>query len=190
MDANSSREKKWYVLHALSGHENKAFENLKSRIELDEMTDYIGDVVIPTETVVEVVNGKKKTVKRRLYPGYILIEMCVYQEDGHTLDEKPWNFIKATPGLIGFVGGDHPVALTEEEVEQMKLQTEELRDQVKPKVVFDVGERVRITDGPFFGQNGIVETVDEKRGLVTVSVSIFGQSLNVDLEYWQVERGE
>jgi len=190
MDGNMPKNKKWYVLHALSGQENKAYENLKKRVEPDEMTDYVGDIIIPTEKVVEVKDGKKKTVVRRLYPGYILIEMCVYQEDGHTLDEKPWNFIKATPGLIGFVGGDHPVALTDAEVEQMKLQNDELRDQVKPKVVFDPGEKVRITDGPFFGQNGIVEAVDEKRGLVSVSVSIFGQSLNVDLEYWQVERGE
>lgn len=190
MDERNPKPKKWYVLHALSGQENKAFENLKKRIEPDEMQDYVGEIVIPTEKVVEVVNGKKKTIVRRLYPGYILIEMCVYQEDGHTLDEKPWNFIKGTPGLIGFIGGEHPVALTEAEVEQMKLQNEALRDQVKPRVVFEPGEHVRITDGPFFGQNGIVESVDEKRGVIAVSVSIFGQSLNVDLEYWQVERGE
>ena len=185
-----AKKKKWYVLRALTGRENRALENMKRRVELEEMADYVGEITIPTQKVVEVVNGKKKTSVRRLYPGFIFIEMCVYQEDGHTLDEKSWNFIKATPGVIGFAGGNHPVPLTDAEVEQMKLQNEELRDQVKPKVVFDPGEKVRITDGPFFGQNGVVEAVDEKRGLVSVSVSIFGQSLNVDLEYWQVERGE
>ena len=184
-------ERKWYVLHALSGQENKALDNLKKRVVLDEMTDYIGaeDVRIPTETVVEVKNGKQKKTVRRLYPGYILVKMSVYDDD-RKLMPKPWKFVQDTPGLIGFIGGDRPVALRPEEVNQMMSQIQDSTEKVKSKVVYELGETVRVTDGPFLGQTGIVEKVDEARGKLSVSISIFGQSVMVDLEYWQVERGE
>lgn len=184
-------ERKWYVLHALSGQENKALNNLKKRIVLEEMLDYVAveDVHIPTETVVEVKNNKQKKTVRRLYPGYILVKMSVYDDD-RQLMPKPWKFVQETPGLIGFIGGDRPVALRPDEVKQMLAQIQDSTEKVKPKMVFELGETVRVTDGPFLGQSGIVEKVDEARGKLSVSISIFGQSVSVDLEYWQVERGE
>ena len=184
-------ERKWYVLHALSGQENKALENLKKRIVLDEMLDYMAveDALIPTETVAETKNGKVKKTVRRLYPGYILVKMSVYDDD-RQLMPKPWKFVQDTPGLIGFIGGERPVPLRPEEVAQMMSQIQDSTEKVKPKVVYELGETVRVTDGPFLGQAGIVEKVDEARGKLSVSISIFGQSVMVDLEYWQVERGE
>ena len=115
--------------------------------------------------------------------------MSVYDDD-RQLMPKPWKFVQDTPGLIGFIGGERPVPLRPEEVAQMMSQIQDSTEKVKPKVVYELGETVRVTDGPFLGQTGIVEKVDEARGKLSVSISIFGQSVMVDLEYWQVERGE
>jgi len=122
----------------------------------------------------------------------VLIEMALYDETAQPrqLMEKPWSFIQATPGLIGFIGGDRPVALRPDEVDQILQQIEEKKERVKPKVVFEPGESVKITDGPFLSFSGIVEEVDPERGKLKVSVSIFGRTAPVELEYWQVERGE
>lgn len=185
-------EKKWYVLHALSGQEGKVRENIAKRVQIEEMQDYVGEVLIPTEKVSEVKQGKRTTQTRKFFPGYVLIEMALYDEtvQPKQLMEKPWSFIQATPGLIGFIGGDRPVALRPEEVEQILQQVEEKRDRVKPKVVFEPGEMVKITHGPFLSFSGIVEEVDPERGKLKVSVSIFDRTVPVELEYWQVERGE
>ena len=122
----------------------------------------------------------------------VLIEMALYDESvqPRQLMEKPWSFIQATPGLIGFIGGDRPVALRPDEVDQILQQIEEKKERVKPKVVFEPGESVKITDGPFLSFSGMVEEVDPERGKLKVSVSIFGRTAPVELEYWQVERGE
>jgi transcription termination/antitermination protein NusG len=188
-------EKKWYVLHALSGQENKVRDNITKRVQIEEMQDYVGDVLIPTEKVSEVKQGKRTTLTRKFFPGYVLIEMALYEEerdaDGKLkLMEKPWTFIQATPGIIGFIGGERPVALRPDEVEQILQQVEEKRDRVKPKVEFEPGEMVKITHGPFLSFSGIVEEVDPERGKLKVSVSIFDRTVPVELEYWQVERGE
>ena len=182
-------EKKWYVLHALSGQEGKVRENLSRRVQIDEMQDYIGEVLIPTEKVSEVKQGKRTTLTRKFFPGYVLIQMALYDENKQLL-EKPWTFIQDTPGLIGFIGGDRPVPLRPDEVEKIMQQIEEKKERVKPKVVFEPGEAVKITDGPFLSFNGLVEEVDPERGKLKVSVSIFGRTAPVELEYWQVERGE
>ena len=182
-------DKKWYVLHALSGQEGKVRENLAKRVQIEEMQDYIGEVLIPTEKVSEVKQGKRTTLTRKFFPGYVLIEMALY-DDSKQLMEKPWTFIQATPGLIGFIGGDRPVALRPDEVEKILQQIEEKKERVKPKVVFEPGESVKITDGPFLSFSGLVEEVDPERGKLKVSVSIFGRTAPVELEYWQVERGE
>ncbi len=182
-------DKKWYVLHALSGQEGKVKENLSKRVQIEEMQEYIGEVLIPTEKVSEVKQGKRTTLTRKFFPGYVLIEMALYDE-AKQLMEKPWTFIQATPGLIGFIGGDRPVALRPDEVEKILQQIEEKKDRVKPKVVFEPGESVKITDGPFLSLSGLVEEVDPERGKLKVSVSIFGRPAPVELEYWQVERGE
>jgi transcription termination/antitermination protein NusG len=180
-------EKQWFVLHTLSGQESKVRESIERRIKQEEMQDYIDEVLIPTEKVSEVKQGKKTTTTRKFYPGYVLVHMSLYDEQKNLLD-KTWYFAQQTPGIIGFVGGDRPVPLRAAEVENILRQIEEKKEKVKPKVVFEPGETVKITDGPFLNFNGVIEEVDPDRGKLKVSVSIFGRSAPVELEYWQVER--
>jgi transcriptional antiterminator NusG len=151
------------------------------------MQDYIDEVLIPTEKVSEVKQGKKTTTTRKFYPGYVLVHMSLYDEHKSLVD-KTWYFTQQTPGIIGFVGGDRPVPLRAAEVDNILRQIEEKKEKVKPKVVFEPGETVKITDGPFLNFNGVIEEVDPDRGKLKVSVSIFGRSAPVELEYWQVER--
>ncbi len=180
-------EKQWFVLHTLSGQEMKVKESIERRIKQEEMQDYIDQVLIPTEKVSEVKQGRKTTTTRKFYPGYVLVHMCLYN-DQRGLMEKTWYFTQQTPGIIGFVGGERPVPLRPEEVENILRQIEEKKEKVKPKVIFEPGETVKITDGPFLNFNGVIEEVDPDRGKLKVSVSIFGRSAPVELEYWQVER--
>jgi len=180
-------EKQWYVLHTLTGQEYKVKESIQRRAVQEEMQDYIGEVVIPTEKVSEVKKGVRSTTTRKFFPGYVLIEMALYDEN-RQLREKAWYFIRETQGIIGFVGGDRPVPLKREEVEMILHQVEEKKEKVKPKVTFEPGETVKIIDGPFLNFNGVVEEVDPQRGKLKVSVMIFGRSAPVELEYWQVER--
>jgi len=180
-------KKQWFILHALSGHEKKVQRNIASRILQEGMEDLIGEVIIPTEKVSEVKQGKKKTVDRKFFPGYVLIHICLYNEDGG-FNERAWYFIQNTPSVIGFLGGDRPVALSDEEVNSIVHQIEEKKETVAPKVMFEPGETVKIIDGPFLNFSGTIEEVDPERGKLKISVSIFGRSAPVELEYWQVER--
>ena len=180
-------EKQWFVLHTLSGQESKVRESIERRIKQEEMQDYIDEVLIPTEKVSEVKQGKKTTTTRKFYPGYVLVHMLLYDEQKSLVD-KTWYFAQQTPGIIGFVGGDRPVPLRTAEVDNILRQIEEKKEKVKPKVVFEPGETVKITDGPFLNFNGVIEEIDPDRGKLKVSVSIFGRSAPVELEYWQVER--
>lgn len=179
--------KQWFILHALSGHEQKVQKNIASRVQQEEMEDIIGDVLIPTEKVSEVRQGKKTTVNRKFFPGYVLINICLYDE-GSTFNERAWYFIQNTPSVIGFLGGERPVALSEDEVNSIVHQIEEKKESVAPKVMFEPGETVKITDGPFLNFSGMIEEVDPERGKLKISVAIFGRSAPVELEYWQVER--
>ncbi len=179
--------KDWYVLHTLTGQEYKVQESIRRRIKLEEMEALVGDVVIPTEKVSEVKKGVKSTTTRKFFPGYVLVQMALYDGE-RQINEKAWYFIRETQGIIGFVGGDRPVPLRPEEVDVIFHQVEEKRESVKPKVVFEPGETVKITDGPFLNFSGTVEEVDPDRGKLKVSVAIFGRSAPVELEYWQVER--
>lgn len=181
-------QKQWFVIHTLSGQEAKVKENIERRIKQEEMQDYIDEVLIPTEKVSEVKQGRKTTTTRKFYPGYVLVHMALYDEQKSLID-KTWYFTQETPGIIGFIGGDRPVPLRGEEVDGILRQIEEKKEKVKPKVVFEPGETVKITDGPFLNFNGVIEEVDPDRGKLKVSVSIFGRSAPVELEYWQVERG-
>ena len=180
-------EKQWFILHALSGHEQKVQKNIASRVRQEGMEDIIGEVIIPTEKVSEVKQGKRSTVNRKFFPGYVLINICLYNEDG-SFNERAWYFIQNTPSVIGFLGGDRPVALSEDEVNSIVHQIEEKKETVAPKVMFEPGETVKITDGPFLNFSGAIEEVDPERGKLKISVSIFGRSAPVELEYWQVER--
>lgn len=180
-------QKQWFVLHTLTGQENKVRESIKRRLKQEEMEEYIDDVIIPTEKVSEVKKGVRSTITRKFFPGYVLANMALYDEK-YQICEKLWFFVRETPGIIGFIGGEKPVPLKPEEVEVVLHQVEEKKEKVKPKVVFEPGETVKINDGPFLNFSGVVEEVDPHRGKLKVSVAIFGRSAPVELEYWQVER--
>ena len=173
---------KWYVLQAFSGQEQRVKELLEERVRLNELGSQVRQVMIPTQTVQEIRGGKKKVSTRKFYPGYVLVEM--------DLNDDTWQVVKRTQGVIGFLGGEHPAALSDEEVADMFNQVEAAKDRVAPRVSFGKGDRVKINDGPFINFMGLVEEVDEERGKLGVSVSVFGRTTPVELEYWQVEKDE
>lgn len=179
--------KEWFVIHTLTGQEMKVQESIRRRLKQAEMEPYLDDVVIPTEKVSEVKKGVRSTTTRKFFPGYVLVHVALYDAEREVID-KTWNFVRETPGIIGFIGGERAVPLPPEEVEMLMNQVEEKKEKVKPKVTFEPGEMVKITDGPFLNFSGVVEEVDPSRGRLKVSVGIFGRSAPVELEYWQVER--
>jgi transcriptional antiterminator NusG len=180
-------QKEWFVLHTLTGQEYNVEKSIKRRIKQEEMESFVGEVVIPTEKVSEVRNGVRSTTTRKFFPGYVLAQLDLYDEN-RKLRDKVWFFLRETQGIIGFVGGDKPVPLRQDDVNAILRQIDEKKEKVKPKVVFEPGETVKITDGPFLNFSGVVEEVDPNRGKLKVSVAIFGRSAPVELEYWQVER--
>jgi len=180
-------QKDWYVLHTLTGQEGNVRESIRRRRQQEEMEEWVEDVVIPTEEVSEVKRGVKSTTTRKFFPGYVLIQLSLYDEE-KKIRESVWHFLKETQGVIGFIGGERPVPLRPEEIDRILNQVQEKREKVKPKVAFEPGETVKITDGPFLNFSGVVEEVDPDRGRLKVSVAIFGRSAPVELEYWQVER--
>jgi transcriptional antiterminator NusG len=183
------KRKQWYVIHVLAGQENKVCENLKKRVKTEEMGDYIFEVILPTERVSEVKRGKKTETTRKFFPGYLIANMWLF-DDSQQLVDRTWYFIKETDGVIGFAGTkDRPIPMRQSEVDQLLAQVREREDNARPKISFAPGETVKVADGPFQNQNGVVEEIDPERGKLRVSVSIFGRSTLVDLEYWQVERG-
>lgn len=172
---------KWYILHAYSGFERRVRDSLKSRVEAFGHGEKVGRVMIPTEPVTEIVNGKKRTVERLFLPGYVLVEM--------ELDDTLWHIIKDTPKVTGFLGtGDKPVALTEAEVGTILFRSEVAKDKPRLKIKFEKNEQVRITDGPFANFNGIVDEINEDRETLKVMVTIFGRSTPVELEFGKVEK--
>lgn len=179
--------KQWFILHALSGHELKVQKNIASRVQQEEMEDFIGEVLIPSEKVSEVKQGKKTTVNRKFFPGYLLININLFDEE-NALNAEAWTFIQNTPGVIGFLGGERPAPMSDDEVNAIVNQIEEKKEAVAPKVMFEPGETVKVTDGPFMNFSGVIEEVDPERGKLKISVSIFGRYAPVELEYWQVER--
>ncbi|MCA1808158.1 MAG: transcription termination/antitermination protein NusG [Lentisphaerae bacterium] len=180
-------EKQWFVVHTLTGKEVRVKESLERRTSTEEMGDLMGEVSIPSEKVSEVKKGKKTTVTRMFYPGYVLVQMALYNDDG-SLNERSWYYVRETPGVIGFAGGERPRPLSAAEVEAVMYQIEDKKEKVKPKIEFAVGETVKINDGPFLNFNGVIEDVDPERGKLRVSVAIFGRTAPVELEYWQIER--
>ena len=178
----------WFVIHTLSGQEQKVKESIEKRVKPEEMGDYVKEVLVPMEKVVEVRNQKKTVSTRELWPGYVFIDMVLLDENNRII-EKPWYFIKETPGVIGFVGGEPPTPTPAEEVESIKNQISASEEHEKPKVSFDVGETVKINNGPFLNFSGVIEEVEPERGKLKVTVNIFGRNTPVELEYWQVEKG-
>lgn len=173
-------EKKWYVVHTLSGQELKVREMLLNSIKGQNMQELVPDVLIPTENVSEVKGGKKSITTRKFFPGYILVHMA--------FTEETWHLIKHTPGVIGFVGSGTPVPLREGEIKDILEQIEAKKEKVKPKVIFEKGEIVKVTDGPFLNFNGTIDEVYPDKGKLKVLVQMFGRTTPVELEYWQVER--
>ena len=188
MAANTATNQ-WYVVHVLSGQENKVAENLRRRIKTEEMGDVVYEVLIPTERVSEIKRGKKTETTRKFFPGYLIVNMNLIDEHKQLVD-RSWYFVRDTPGVIGFAGPkDRPVPMRDSEVESLLAQMREREDKVKPKLSFEIGETVKVADGPFQNQSGVVEEIDPVRGKLRVSVTIFGRTAPVELEYWQVERG-
>ena len=180
-------QSQWFVIHTLSGQEQKVKESIEKRIKTEEMGDFIKEVMVPMEKVVEVRNQKKTVSTRKLWPGYVFIDMVLLDENKRII-EKPWYFIRDTPGIIGFVGGDRPTATSPEEIATIKEQISESEDQERPKVHFEVGETIKINDGPFLNFSGVIEEIEPERGKLKVTVNIFGRNTPVELEYWQVEK--
>jgi len=177
----------WFVLHTLSGQEQKVKESIEKRIKTEEMVDFVREVLVPMERVAEVRNGKKTVTTRKLYPGYVFVDMVLLDENNRII-EKPWYFIRDTQGIIGFVGGERPSPTPSEEIDSIKAQISESEEQEKPKVNFEVGETVKINDGPFLNFSGVIEEIEPDRGKLKVTVNIFGRNTPVELEYWQVEK--
>ncbi|MFA5089514.1 MAG: transcription termination/antitermination protein NusG [Candidatus Omnitrophota bacterium] len=173
--------KNWYVVHTQTGLEDRVKSTLEKRIVSEGMVESIGKVIIPTEQVSEIRSGKKKITQRKFFPGYILVEM--------ELNEQTYFQIKTTPGVTGFIGlGKKPMPLPQKEVDNILKRTQDTQVKPSPKIVFERGEQVRVNEGPFMNFNGTIEEVHPERGRVKVSVSIFGRSTPVELEYWQVEK--
>ena len=177
----------WYTIQTLAGQEMKAEKSLRKRIIEEEMGEYIDEILLPMEKVVEVRGGTKKVSQRKLYPGYIFIQMKLYDEEKRLLP-TPWDFVRNTQGIIGFLGGERPIATPTEEIEAIKAQITEAEESEKPRVNFEIGEVVKINDGPFQNYNGSVEEIDTEAGKLKVTIDIFGRSTPVELEYWQVEK--
>ena len=179
--------KQWFVLQALTGQEQKVKRTIEAQIREKEMQELIGEVILPTEKVTETKNGVKTTVTRKFFPGYVFINLALY-DDAKELLEPTWRFIREVSGVIGFIGGARPTPLSATEVDAIVNHVEAKQEKPRPKVVFEPGETVKITDGPFMNFSATVEEVDPDRGKLKVSVAIFGRTAPVDLEYWQVER--
>ena len=189
-------DKQWFVLHTLTGQENKAQRSIEARVKLERMEDYIGKCVIPVERVSEKKNGKKRTITKKFFPGYVLCELALYDEargideNGRkAIYERTWQFLRETPGVIGFIGGDRPMPLKPQEVDAI-LSDKPAGASVaeRPKINFSVDETVKITDGAFMGLTGQVSMVDPDKGKLKVEVNIFNRTVQVDVEYWQVEK--
>jgi len=173
--------KKWYIIHTYSGFENKVKESLVTRAEAFGFADKIGQVLIPTEDVVELRNGKKVTSKRLVYPGYVLVEM--------EMNDALWHEVKNTPRVTGFVGGGNsPVPLSPEEVNSILFRQQSAAERPRPKMTFEKNDSVRIVDGPFANFSGKVDEVNPERGTLRVMVTIFGRATPVELEFLQVEK--
>lgn len=173
--------KSWYVVHTQTGSEDKVKVALENKIIAEGLQEFIAKVVIPVEQVSEVRSGKKKISQRKFFPGYLLVEM--------ELTEQTYFLIKKTPGVTGFIGlGKKPMPLAPDEVDNILKKTEDTNVKPSPKVVFEKGEQVMVTEGPFMNFNGTIEEVHPEKGKLKVSVSIFGRATPVELEYWQVEK--
>ena len=174
--------KKWYVVHAYSGFEKNVQKTLKERIEREGMQDYFGQILVPVEEVVDIKNGKRTLSERKFFPGYVLAEM--------EMTDDSWHLVKSTPRVTGFIGGtaNRPLPITQREVDSIMQQIQTGGEKPKPKVQFEVGQRIRVYEGPFADFNGVVDEVNYERNKLKVSVQIFGRETPVELDFMQVEK--
>ena len=172
----------WYVVHAYSGFENQVKRTLQDRIARSGMQDKFGDILVPTEEVVEMRDGAKRKSERKFFPGYVLVQM--------EMTDETWHLVKDVPRVMGFIGGtgDRPAPISDREADSILQRVQEGADKPRPKVLFEAGEVVRVTDGPFNDFNGVVEEVNYEKSRLRVSVLIFGRSTPVELEFGQVEK--
>ncbi len=173
---------RWYVVHAYSGYEARVKQSLEERIKRFGLEDKFGEILIPTEEVVEIRDGQKRRSERKFFPGYVLVRM--------ELDDETWHMVKGVPRVLGFIGGtaDRPAPISDAEADQILQRVQEGVDKPRPKVLFEAGEVVRVTDGPFNDFNGVVEEVNFEKNRLLVAVQIFGRSTPVELEFSQVEK--
>lgn len=178
----SEIKKRWYVVQAFSGFEARVAQSLREHIKMHGMEDKFGEVLVPTEEVVEMKAGQRRKSERKFFPGYVLVEMA--------MDDESWHLVKSIPRVLGFIGGkqDRPTPITQKEADAILNRLQESVDKPKPKTLFEPGEVVRVNDGPFADFNGTVESVDYEKSRLTVSVSIFGRATPVELEFGQVEK--
>lgn len=174
--------KRWYVVHAYSGYEMQVKRSLEERIEREEMQDSFGEILVPTEEVVEMKGGQKRRSDRKFFPGYVLLEM--------DMNENTWHLVKGVPKVLGFIGGTsaRPAPISEQEADAILNRVQEGVDKPRPKVLFEPGEMIRVVDGPFNDFNGVVEEVNYDKSRLRVAVLIFGRSTPVELEFHQVEK--
>ena len=183
VESNTNPAFRWYVVQAYSGFESYVKKMLESRIGMSELKDSFGDVMVPTEEVVEMREGSKRKSERKFFPGYVLVQM--------EMNNDTWHLVKSVPKVLGFIGGtsDKPAPITDAEADAILNRIEEGVDRPRPKVMFEVGEVVRVNDGPFNDFNGVVEEVNYEKSKMLVSVQIFGRSTPVELNFSQVEKG-
>lgn len=178
----------WFVVQVLSGQEKRVHDSMMRRIVSEEMSDYIYEVLVPTERVAEVKKGQKRESNRKFFPGYVIVNMHLLDENNEPVGET-WYFVQETPGVINFAGSkNRPVPMRKSEIESILSQIKSGEEGTVPKVQFEVGETVKVADGAFESQNGIVEEIDHEKGKIRVAVNIFGRETPVDLETWQVEK--
>lgn len=175
--------KHWYVVHAYSQYENRVKKSLEEHVQRLGMEDYFGDVLVPTEEVVEIKEGQRRTMERKFFPGYVLVQM--------EMNDETWHLVKNVPRVLGFIGGtaDRPAPISQKEADQILNRVEESVEKPRPKTVFEPGQEVRVTDGPFADFSGVVEEVNYDKSRLRVAVMIFGRSTPVDLDFSQVEKG-
>jgi len=179
--ATEKISKRWYVIHTKTGYEDKVKASLEKLLKQDDKKDLISNILIPTERVSEVKDGKKRILQRKFFPGYVLVEM--------ELTDKTWHMIKSTSGVSGFIkSGSRPVPLKENEITAILKQAESAKEKPMPKVIFEPGEGIRVTNGPFMNFTGIIEEITPNKGKLKAVISIFGRTTPVELEYWQVEK--
>lgn len=178
----SENTKRWYVIHVYSGFENYVIRALRERIRIKGLEEQFGEIIVPTEEVIEMRAGQKRKSERKFFPGYVLLQMA--------MDETTWHLVRNVPRVLGFIGGtaEKPAPISDKEAASILRRVEEGENKPKPKVLFEPGEMVRVTEGPFADFNGVVEDVNYEKSRLRVSVLIFGRSTPVELEFGQVEK--